>query len=144
MFGILFGVIGLVFSLAFGLVSGTTKVALGTTKIAVGTTTAATKFTLGLALSNLVRAATLGLVGYLVYELIVGYTQGKAAAAPAKALPSPTPAPAAAPAPAAGRTPAPSVRAPLTGPAKQGQAVHIHDSDGTEHTARVGRGVIRR
>ena len=147
MFGILFGVIGLVLSLAFGLVSGTTKVAvgttkvaLGTTKVAVGTTAVATKFTLGLALHNLVRAATLAVIGYLVYELVVGYAQGKAAsAAAAPAEPAPQAAP------SSGRAPTASRPTPIVGGGDHaGRAIQVDDGTGTHHTTRVGRGVIRR
>ena len=139
MFGILFGIVGLVFSLAFGLVSGTTKVALGTTKVAVGTTTAVTGFTISLALRNLVRAATLGLVGYLVYEFVIGYGQGKAAAAPAR-LPAPQPASQPSTSPSAGSRPSPIVG----GSDHAGVPVQVDDPSGTHRTTRVGRGVIRR
>ena len=143
MFGILFGLVGLVFSLAFGLVSGTTKVALGTTKVAVGTTAAATELTLGLLLRNVVRIAALSLVGYLVYELVTGYAQGKVGApAPAAAPRLPAP-PAPAPSPAA--RPAASTPSPIVGGSDHaGKPVQVVDAGGVAHQARVGRGVIRR
>ena len=141
MFGILFGVIGLVFSLVFGLVSGTTKVAYGTTKLAVGTTAAATEMTLGLLLRNFVRAAALGLVGYLVYELVTGYSQGKSLAAkaapqsPAAMPPAPRPA-----ATASSNTPSPIVG----GSDHAGVPVQVAGTGGVSRTTRVGRGVVRR
>ena len=153
MFGLLFGIIGLVFSLVFHTASGTTKVAYGTTKLAVGTAAAGTRITLGLALRNLVRAAAFGLVGYLVYELVIGYSQGKAkaeaaakAAAPAPTpAPRPTSAPAPRPADATSTQPAPAARAPIVGGTDHaGRPVQVDDGSGTHHTTRVGRGVVRR
>ena len=146
MFGILFGVIGLVFSLAFGLVSGTTKVAYGTTKVAVGTTTAVTKFTLGLAIRNAVRAAVLGLLGYLLYELVVGYAQGKATANAAQPARLPPPARPAGPSSSVAGSPQAAARpSPIIGAGDHaGRAVQVDDGSGTHHAARVGRGVIRR
>ena len=154
MFNALFGLVGLVFAIVFGVASGTTKVAVGTTKLAVGTTTAATTFTLGLFLRNVVRIAALSLVGYLVYELVTGYSQGKAkaaAAAPTPAAPTPSSPTARQSQPAtrpATSAPAPSgspARSPLVGGGDHaGKSVQIADTGGVGHTTRVGRGVIQR
>ncbi len=101
----MFGLIGLV----FGLVFGTSKFAL----------------------HNAVRIAAFGLVGYLVYELVLGYSHGKAGL-PAPEVPEE--------APAAATTD----RAPLTGASKRGRTVRVSDASGIEHATRVGRGVVRR
>jgi hypothetical protein len=101
----MFGIIGFVFGLMFG----------------------TSKF----ALHNLVRAAAIGLVGYLVYELISGYTRGKAGL-PAPAVPDELP------------TATPADHSPLTGSSKQGRPVYVADGTGGGRTARVGRGVVRR
>ena len=102
----MFGLIGLVIGLVFG-----------TSKFAV---------------RNAVRAAAFGLVGYLVYELIVGYTQGRATAEVLSASPAPA------------QAPPDASRSPLTGAAKQGRTIHVSDASGVERTARVGRGVVHR
>ena len=105
----MFAILGFVFSLVFGLVFGTSKFAL----------------------RNAVRIGAFSLVGYLVYELVTGYTHGKAG------LPAPA-APAEPSAPRAGRS------SPMTGRTQEGRTVQVSDGSGIEHTARVGRGVVSR
>ena len=109
----MFGLIGLVFGLVFGV----------------------TKFSL----RNAVRVASFGLVGYLVYELIIGYTQGREAAKSA------SPAPVAPAAPRAPATQSATGSSTIVGGGDHaGQAVKVRDAGGVQHTTRVGRGVIRR
>ena len=113
----MFGLIGLLFSVVFGLVFGTSKFAL----------------------RNAIRISAFSLVGYLVYELITGYTQGKSGG-PAPAPVATAPAPRPSPAPATSSAPSPIVG----GSDHAGQAVRVQDAGGVARTTRVGRGVIRR
>ena len=139
------GLIGFVFSVVFGILFGTTKFAL----------------------RNAIRAAAFGLVGYFVYELVTGYSHGKAGLpAPAPAAP-PAPSPEASDedvdaarriGPATGSMPAipasaatagggqsTTGRSPLVGAGDhRGRPVQVADAGGVAHNTRVGRGVIRR
>jgi hypothetical protein len=88
------------------------------------------------AAKSLVRLAVYGLLGYLGYELIVGFVRGRQTPAPAAAPPAPEP---------ADEAPVPdALRSPLTGAEKRGRSVDVVDAGGVSHKARVGRGVIRR
>ncbi len=133
----MFGLIGLL----FGLILGLPRLAFGVSRFTI---------------KNALRVGIYGLVGYAVYELIVGITQGREAAkaadpaaaapTPRPALPSPTTATANAPAAAPTRPnfSASTDHAGLTGADKQGQAVRVVDAGGVAHTTRVGRGIIHR
>ena len=89
---------------------------------------------------RLIKYAFYALIAYCLYEMILGMTETRAAAAAPSA---PVDAPPARP-PVETSHPTSAVAQQLSGPSHQGAAVRVHDSGGTGRTQRVGRGVVRR